>query len=58
MRNTMRNTITDTTQVAVAQMGAISVSLSQVNEALSILSYTLAILFTIYKFSESIKNKK
>ena len=40
----------DTTQVILANMGGIGVSLSGVNDILTFCSISLAIIFTIYKF--------
>ena len=40
----------DTTQVMLANMGGIGVSLSGVNDILTFCSISLAIIFTIYKF--------
>ena len=49
MKTTVNNTIQDTIQVGVANMGAIGISLASVNEVLTTLSLCLAIGFTIYK---------
>ena len=40
----------DTTQVMLANMGGIGVSLSGVNDILTFVSISLAIIFTLYKF--------
>tara|TARA_R100001463_G_scaffold9308_6_gene27876 strand:- start:4136 stop:4315 length:180 start_codon:yes stop_codon:yes gene_type:complete len=51
----MRDTIEDTIQVGVANAGAISISLAEINEVLTTVSLVIAISFSIYKF---IKTKK
>jgi len=40
----------DTVQIVTANAGAIGISLANVNEFLTFLSLTLAIIFTIVKF--------
>ena len=45
----------DTIEVAAANGGALGLTLTQCNEVLQLVSLTLAIAFTIYKF---IKSKK
>tara|TARA_R100000908_G_scaffold20207_1_gene7867 strand:+ start:328 stop:507 length:180 start_codon:yes stop_codon:yes gene_type:complete len=51
----MRDTIEDTIQVGVANAGAISISLAEINEVLTTVSLVIAISFSIYKF---LKTKK
>ena len=46
------NEIKDTTQVGLANVSAIGLSMAQVNEILTFVSLVLAILFTIYKFTK------
>ena len=46
----------DTIQVVVANTTGIGISLSNVNELLTLISLSLAIVFTIYKYYK-IKNK-
>jgi|TARA_Y100001973_G_C5188952_1_gene329662 hypothetical protein len=52
----MKGQMNDTIQVVVANTAGIGVSLSQVNELLTFVSLSLAIMFTIYKYVK-IKNK-
>ena len=47
----------DTIQVAVANSSAIALNLTQCNEMLTFVSLTLAIVYTIYKFSRIGKKK-
>ena len=54
-KHTMKDTIEDTIQVGVANAGAISISLAEINEVLTTVSLVIAISFSIYKF---IKTKK
>ena len=42
--------VQDTAQVAIANGSAIGISLVEANEILTMISLTLAISFTIYKF--------
>lgn len=51
----MKDTIEDTIQVGVANAGAISISLAEINEVLTTVSLIIAISFSIYKF---LKTKK
>ena len=51
----MKDTIEDTIQVGVANAGAISISLAEINEVLTTVSLVIAISFSIYKF---LKTKK
>ena len=51
----MRDTIEDTIQGGVANAGAISISLAEINEVLTTVSLVIAISFSIYKF---LKTKK
>ena len=46
----------DTIQVVGANIASIGISLSQMNELLTLISLSLAIFFTIYKYLK-IKNK-
>ena len=46
----------DTIQVVVANTTGIGISLSNINELLTLVSLSLAIVFTIYKYFK-IKNK-
>ncbi len=48
--------VKDTVQVAVANSTAISISLVEVNELLTLVSLLLAISFTIFKFVKFNKN--
>ena len=51
----MTKDLKDTTEVLLANGGAIGLTLTQCNEALQFISLVLAIGYTIYKF---IKNKR
>lgn len=51
----MKDTIEDTIQVGMANAGAISISLAEINEVLTTVSLIIAISFSIYKF---LKTKK
>jgi EamA domain-containing membrane protein RarD len=42
--------VTDTLQVGIANTAAIVFSITQVNQVLTLVSLTLAIAYTIYKF--------
>ena len=53
----MKNTIQDTVQVGVANLGAVGISLVQVNQVLTTTSLLIAITFSIYKFYKLSKNK-
>lgn len=55
MKNTINNSMKDTTEVLIANGSVIGLSLGECNEILLLISTTLAIAFTIYKF---IKLKK
>ena len=45
----------DTIQILTANAGAIGISLADINDVLTFLSLSLAIVFTIYKFRNKIK---
>jgi uncharacterized membrane protein YoaK (UPF0700 family) len=45
----------DTVQIITANIGAVGISLAGVNDILTFLSLSLAIVFTIYKF-QKLKN--
>tara|TARA_R110002020_G_scaffold343002_1_gene557375 strand:- start:15 stop:173 length:159 start_codon:yes stop_codon:yes gene_type:complete len=47
----------DTLQVGIANGSAIGFSVTECNEVLTLVSLTLAIAFTIYKFIKFEKNK-
>jgi hypothetical protein len=49
--------IQDTLQVGVANSSAIALNLTQCNELLTFVSLSLAIIYTIYKFSRIGKKK-
>jgi EamA domain-containing membrane protein RarD len=51
----MSDTIQDTIKVGMANLGAIGISLTDINEVLSTVSLVMAISFSIYQF---IKTKK
>ena len=51
------NDLKDTIQVGIANGTAIGVSLSEINEVLSLIALVLSIAYTIYKFSKFDKNK-
>ena len=53
--NIMKDTIQDTIQVALANAGAIGISLVQVNQVLTTASLLVAIGFSIYKFYKTKK---
>jgi len=46
----MKNNMKDTTEVIIANGGVIGLSLSECNDILLLISTSLAIIFTIYKF--------
>jgi hypothetical protein len=52
----MKGQMNDTIQVVVANTTGIGISLSNMNEILTLVSLSLAIIFTIYKYVK-IKNK-
>lgn len=52
----MKGQMNDTIQVIVANTTGIGISLSNMNEILTLVSLSLAIIFTIYKYVK-IKNK-
>lgn len=52
----MKGQMNDTIQVAVANTAGIGISLSNMNEILTLISLSMAILFTIYKYYK-IKNQ-
>mgnify|MGYP003653821395 CR=1 FL=1 len=54
----MKDTIQDTIQVALANAGAIGISLVQVNQVLTTFSLVVAIGFSIYKFYTTKNNNK
>ena len=47
----------DTLQVGLANGTAIGVSLSEINEVLSLIALTISIAYTIFKFIKFEKNK-
>jgi hypothetical protein len=51
----MKNNMKDTTEVLIANGGVLGLSLGECNDILLLISTSLAIVFTIYKF---IKLKK
>tara|TARA_R100000951_G_C2634227_1_gene178741 strand:- start:1060 stop:1221 length:162 start_codon:yes stop_codon:yes gene_type:complete len=51
----MKNNMKDTTEVLIANGGVIGLSIGECNDILLLISTSLAIVFTIYKF---IKLKK
>ena len=52
------NDLKDTIQVGLANGTAIGVSLSEINEALSLVALALSIAYTIYKFFKFFENNK
>jgi len=52
----MKGQMNDTIQVVVANTTGIGISLSNINEILTFISLSIAILFTVYKYYK-IKNK-
>ena len=52
----MKGNMNDTIQVMVANTTGIGISLSNINELLTLISLSLAIAFTIYKYYK-IKNQ-
>jgi len=52
----MKGQMNDTIQVVVANTTGIGISLSNMNEILTFISLSIAILFTVYKYYK-IKNK-
>ena len=50
--------VKDTIQVGLANSSAIAFSITDCNEVLTLVSLTLAIAFTIYKFIQFEKNKQ
>tara|TARA_R100000951_G_C2634687_1_gene178878 strand:+ start:669 stop:842 length:174 start_codon:yes stop_codon:yes gene_type:complete len=50
MKNTIKDTMKDTTEVLLANGGVLGLSLSQCNDILLLISTSLAIIFTCYKF--------
>jgi hypothetical protein len=50
MKNTIKDTMKDTTEVLLANGGVLGLSLSQCNDILLLISTSLAIVFTCYKF--------
>jgi hypothetical protein len=52
----MKNNMKDTTEVLIANGGVLGLSLAECNEILLLVSTSLAIIFTIYKFFK-LKNK-
>jgi hypothetical protein len=57
MKNTINNSMKDTTEVLIANGSVIGLSLGECNEILLLISTTLAIAFTIYKFIKLKKTK-
>ena len=49
-QNKMTKQVKDTVEVAIANGGALGLTLTQVNDWLQFISLSLAIIFTIYKF--------
>ncbi len=52
----MKSNMKDTTEVLIANGGVLGLSLAECNEILLLVSTSLAIIFTIYKFFK-LKNK-
>ena len=46
----------DTTEILLANTGALSISFTNIHEALQILSLLAALTFTIYKFIKEVRN--
>ena len=53
-----QNTIIDVIKVALLQLIALGIALSDVKEVLSIISICIAIGYGIWKWRQDIKNKK
>ena len=53
----MNSNMRDTTEVLVANGGVIGLSIGQCNDILLLISTSLAIVFTIYKFIKLRNNK-
>ena len=54
----MKNTIQDTLQVGAANLGAIGISLVQVNQVLTTASLLIAIGYSLHKFYKLSKKNK
>tara|TARA_R110000823_G_C15862797_1_gene493353 strand:- start:372 stop:551 length:180 start_codon:yes stop_codon:yes gene_type:complete len=52
MKTEMKDTIEDTVQVGIANIGAIGISLAHFNEVLTTISLLIAIGFSVYKFTK------
>ena len=57
MKNTINTSMKDTTEVLIANGSVVGLSLGVCNEILLLISTTLAIAFTLYKFIK-LKTKK
>ena len=53
----MKNSMKDTTEVLIANGGVLGLSLAECNEILLLVSTSLAIVFTIYKFFKLSKKR-
>lgn len=53
-----KKTIADSVQVLTANGSAIALDITSCNDYLTFISLCLAIIFTIYKFTKSAKEKK
>jgi len=58
MTTEMKNTIQDTLQVGAANLGAIGISLVQVNQVLTTASLLIAIGYSLHKFYKLSKKNK
>ena len=56
MKTEMKSTLQDTLQVGAANIGAIGISMAQINQILTAVSLIMAISFSVYKFYKSSKN--
>ena len=54
----MKKEVADSIQVMTANGSAIGLNLTSCNEVLTFISLTLAILFTIYKFTKDAQKEK
>tara|TARA_R100001530_G_scaffold135781_1_gene113906 strand:+ start:2041 stop:2208 length:168 start_codon:yes stop_codon:yes gene_type:complete len=54
----MKKEVVDSIQVMTANGSAIGLNLTSCNEVLTFISLSLAIIFTIYKFTKDAKKKK
>jgi len=48
----------DSVQVVVANASAVGISIASVNEILTLISLLLATSYTIYKFAQTVNDKK